>query len=424
MATVRVVVLNYNGGAVTLRCVEAVLAAGGDGHGLEVVVVDNASTDDVVASLRRDRPSVRVITNDRNEGFARGCNVAMADLHGVDFVALINNDAIVQPGWLGPLVAAAEPSDVGAVCAKLLLNLTARVVQVEAPVVHTVAGRPVGVGLASVSVAGVDVEGLRHDERFHAAPVDGVWWTRTPTASAWWPIACGDDSDDRNDSERALDVTVHLVAPSTSSVTVGDGVGAATWAVGPQGIDAPARLHGVRRIINSVGAELYEGWQGGDRGFLQPDLGQFDEQAEVFAWCGGAVLLKADYLRDVGLFDRSFFLYYEDFELSWRGRARGWRYLYEPTSVVLHEHMYSSGPGSEFHRYWSQRNRRLTLVLHAPARIALRAVVGAVVAAARRREWSALRVLPAVPAALRTRARLRRVRTVPPEDITRWMTTK
>jgi GT2 family glycosyltransferase len=351
----------------------------------------------------------------------------MADLHGVDFVALINNDAIVQPGWLGPLVAAAEPSDVGAVCAKLLLNLTARVVQVEAPVVHTVGGRPVGVGLASVSVAGVDVEGLRHDERFHAAPVDGVWWTRTPTASAWWPMPDSDDSNDSHDSEdseRALDVTVHLVAPSTSSVTVGDGVGAATWAVGPQGIDAPARLHGVRRIINSVGGELYEGWQGGDRGFLQPDLGQFDEQAEVFAWCGGAVLLKADYLRDVGLFDRTFFLYYEDFELSWRGRARGWRYLYEPTSVVLHEHMYSSGPGSEFHRYWSQRNRRLTLVLHAPARIALRAVVGAVVAAARRREWSALRVFPAVPGALRTRARLRRVRTVPPEDITRWMTTK
>jgi len=418
MATVRVVVVNYNGGAVTLRCVETLLAAGGDGHQVEVVVVDNASTsDDVVAVLRRDHPSVRVVTNEHNEGFARGCNVAMADLHGVDFVALINNDAIVQPGWLGPLVAAAEPADVGAVCPKLLLNLTARVVQVEAPVVHTVGTLPVGVGLASISVGGAEVEGVRYDERFHAVPVDGVHWTRMPTASAWWPTS---DADDGND----LDVAVQLLAPTTSSVTVGDGVGAATWAVGPQGIDAPARLHGVRRIINSVGGELYEGWQGGDRGFLQPDLGQFDEPAEVFAWSGGAVLLKAAHLRDVGLFDPTFFLYYEDFELSWRGRERGWRYVYEPTSVVLHEHMYSSGPGSAFHRYWSARNRRLTLVLHAPPRVALRAVVGVFVAVVRRREWSALRVLPALPSALRTRARLRRVRTVPTADITRWMTSK
>jgi GT2 family glycosyltransferase len=420
MATVRVVVVNYNGGAVTLRCVEAVLAAGVDGHQLDVVVVDNASTDDVVASLRRNHPSVRVITNSRNEGFARGCNVAMTDLHGVDFVALINNDAIVQPGWLGPLVAAAEPADVGAVCPKLLLNLTARVVHVEAPVVHSVGGHMVGVGLASISVGGVDVAGLRHDQRFHTAPVDGVRWTRTPTASAWWPTNAVDDGDDRGN----LDVTVHLVAPSTSSVTVGDGIGAATWAVGPQGIDAPARLHGVRRIINSVGCELYEGWHGGDRGFLQPDLGQFDQPAEVFAWSGGAVLLKAAYLRDVGLFDPTFFLYYEDFELSWRGRSRGWRYVYEPNAVVLHEHMYSSGQGSAFHRYWSARNRRLTLVLHAPARAALRAVVGVFVGVVRRREWSALRVLPALPSAVRRRLRLRRVRTVPTQEITRWMTSK
>jgi GT2 family glycosyltransferase len=192
----------------------------------------------------------------------------------------------------------------------------------------------------------------------------------------------------------------------------------------PQGIDAPARLPGVRRIINSVGAELYERWPGGDRGFLQPDLGQFAEPAEVFAWSGGAVLLKAAYLRDIGLFDPSFFLYYEDFELSWRGRSRGWRYMYEPAAVVLHEHMYSSGQGSAFHRYWSARNRRLTLVMHAPAPVAARAVAGAFVAVARRREWSGLRLLAALPSALRTRARLRRLRTAAPADVTRWMTSK
>ena len=52
---------------------------------------------------------------------------------------------------------------------------------------------------------------------------------------------------------------------------------------------------------------------------------EFDEPAEVFARCGGAVLLRPAYLADVGLFDERFFLYYEDTDLSWRGRGRGWR---------------------------------------------------------------------------------------------------
>ena len=43
----------------------------------------------------------------------------------------------------------------------------------------------------------------------------------------------------------------------------------------------------------------------------------------MFAWCGGAVLLRSDYLDDVGLFDERFFLYYEDTDLSWRGEDEG-----------------------------------------------------------------------------------------------------
>ena len=47
---------------------------------------------------------------------------------------------------------------------------------------------------------------------------------------------------------------------------------------------------------------------------------------DVQAWCGGAVLLRASYLADVGGFDERLFLYYEDVDLSMRGTERGWRY--------------------------------------------------------------------------------------------------
>jgi len=99
-------------------------------------------------------------------------------------------------------------------------------------------------------------------------------------------------------------------------------------------------------VVNNAGNVVRPGWNAHDRGFGDPDDGRWDTAGEVTAWCGGAVLLRADYLRDVGLFDERLFLYYEDVELSVRGARRGWRYWYEPTSVVLHAHAQSTRAGS------------------------------------------------------------------------------
>jgi N-acetylglucosaminyl-diphospho-decaprenol L-rhamnosyltransferase len=85
------------------------------------------------------------------------------------------------------------------------------------------------------------------------------------------------------------------------------------------------------------------------------------------------VLLRSDYLDDVGLFDERLFLYYEDLELSWRGTERGWRYRYVPESVVRHVHAASSVDGSALKRYYDERNHLVVLARHASARRALRA---------------------------------------------------
>jgi hypothetical protein len=130
-------------------------------------------------------------------------------------------------------------------------------------------------------------------------------------------------------------------------------------------------------VINNVGSNLYRFGFGGDRGFLERDAGQYEEPVEVFAWCGGAVLLRRAYLDDVGHFDEELFLYYEDTDLAWRGRLRGWRYQYVPTSVIRHRHAQSSGAWSPTFRFYTERNRMLVLAKNAPTRLALRAIVGA-----------------------------------------------
>ena len=130
-------------------------------------------------------------------------------------------------------------------------------------------------------------------------------------------------------------------------------------------------------VVNNAGSILVEGGYGADRGFQEVDRGQYDEPAEVFAWCGASALLRRAYIDDVGGFDERLFLYYEDFDLAWRGRARGWRYLYVPDSVVRHVHTASSVEGSARFDYYVERNRLLVHAKNAPAGYAAQVAFGA-----------------------------------------------
>ena len=114
---VQVVILNWNGATHLRRFLPTVVATVPEG--VEVVVADNGSTDDSVALLERDFPSVRLLRLDANYGFAEGYNRALAQLEADCFV-LLNSDVETPSGWLEPLIAAleAEP-DVAAVAPKL-----------------------------------------------------------------------------------------------------------------------------------------------------------------------------------------------------------------------------------------------------------------------------------------------------------------
>jgi hypothetical protein len=123
-------------------------------------------------------------------------------------------------------------------------------------------------------------------------------------------------------------------------------------------------------VINNAGSIVTEDGHGADRGWLEPDDGRYDEPTEVFAGCGAAVLLRAVYLGVGGRFVVRLFLYYEDLELSWRGRHR-WRYRYVPASVVHHDHSATAVEGSALAVHQNERNRLLVLTRHASPRLAL-----------------------------------------------------
>src|SRR5262249_10336643 len=103
---VSVVVVNYNGAEALAGGLTA-LAEDREGPPAEILVVDNASEDGSLAIADRvaeGRPGVRVLRSTANRGYAGAVNLALPEARG-DYVAVLNMDILVSPGWLEPLVA-------------------------------------------------------------------------------------------------------------------------------------------------------------------------------------------------------------------------------------------------------------------------------------------------------------------------------
>jgi hypothetical protein len=101
---VAVVILTWNGLKDLVTCLESFTAL--QYPNSEVIVVDNASADDTVATVRARFPWVRLIVNDDNLGYVGGNNVGIRDAltHGADYVFVLNNDTKVTPTVLTELV--------------------------------------------------------------------------------------------------------------------------------------------------------------------------------------------------------------------------------------------------------------------------------------------------------------------------------
>ncbi len=115
-----VIVVSYNAAADLDRCLRSLLAEQREDR--EIVVVDNGSTDGSPALVRERFPAVRLVENSVNRGFGSGANIGARLARGT-FLAFLNQDTTVEPGWADRLVDAlrADPT-VGLATSKILLR--------------------------------------------------------------------------------------------------------------------------------------------------------------------------------------------------------------------------------------------------------------------------------------------------------------
>lgn len=413
---VRCVVVNFNGGDLVDRCVASLLAEASPQIAVQVVVVDNASTDGSAARLAGtygDR--VHLVRNATNAGYV-AANVGMGRLEGLadpDHVALVNPDATLEPGCLAALVAALE-ADPTAGAAAPCMRFAHRFAEVELRAPAEPSGgdpRALAVQLWGVVATAPETPSLdtpsldtpapgAPDRLGQLAAGEGVgdveelgtrrfrWLGPTATLGVPVPLeATALTARLTLSSPRPKDVVLRVPAARGAPREV-------TVAVGPTPTTVEVSLDptlATDRIANA-GSQVFDDGAGADRGHFAPVGPPFDEPGEVFAWCGGGVLLRGDYLRDVGLFEPSLFLYYEDTDLSWRGRSRGWHYVYVPDALVRHVQGASGGAGSDRFVVSTTRNRIVVAVRNAPAPVARRAL-----AATLGELWSSLRHEVLVP---------------------------
>jgi len=320
---VSVVVVTWNGLALTVRCLDALRAQEVDGIELELVVVDNGSQDGTVGTIA-DQADVHLVALQDNLGFAGGVNAGVLASTG-DIVVLINNDAVAEPTFVSRLVA---------------------------PFAQASAAR-LGATTGRVVLSGSFAPADPHDDALVAH--DGARWMR-----------------------------------------VEDGI----------------------RLLNSTGNELTTSGNGRDRDWLAPADGDVTASAEVFGFNGGCAALRRTALDDVGPFEESFFMYYEDTDLSWRLRRRGWDVRHVADAGTVHDHAASSGTSSAFFLDHNERNRVLVALVHAPwpvvARASGRTLARTVLGPDRARRVRVVRtILARVPWALRRRRAVDRHARVP-----------
>lgn len=368
---VGIVVVNFHGDDRTVQCVEALTRSAWPADRLEIVVVDNGSSPSFPEQVRR--PGVRHLRAGGNVGFPAACNLGIDQLKThCDFVGLLNNDAVPAIDWLEPLVEAlTEDPGLGGVNPRILLaglfvRLTFRTTTRRAGGGDL---RQLGVQLSGVRVDGRDVDpelgtgfwGWEQDEstgRFS--------WT-SGHAIALLPLGAP------STSVGSVEVRLSSVlGPTWVEVDAGAGVVQVHAQEHPAWVTVGENVKSVR-LVNSTGVELRSDATCADRDYQALDSEVSEAAPGIFACSGAAALFRSAFLTDVGPMDEQFFLYYEDVDLCWRGRLRGWRFGYVASSIVTHEHSATVGSGSRLATHLASRNRLLTLTKVAPLGVAVSA---------------------------------------------------
>lgn len=112
------------------------------------------------------------------------------------------------------------------------------------------------------------------------------------------------------------------------------------------------------KVIWYAGGDFdWDNIYGTNRGVDEVDYGQYKKVEETDFATGACMFINARAIKEVGMFDKQYFMYLEDADLSHRAQKAGWKVLYTPCGHLWHKVAQSSGIGSKLNDYFITRNR-------------------------------------------------------------------
>ena len=121
-----------------------------------------------------------------------------------------------------------------------------------------------------------------------------------------------------------------------------------------------------KSFIDSTG-DLYTIWGlPYPRGRKEAVSDSYDDLVDIFGASGGASLYRVSMLKEIGLFDKDFFAYYEDIDISFRAQLAGWKVKYVPSAIAYHQIGATSSKIKGFTTYQTTKNLPWIIVKDVP----------------------------------------------------------
>lgn len=360
---VSVIILNYFGEKVIRKTVDSVIRSNFPKKKFEIIIVDNASKDKSLSIIKKIKNKyknfcIKTIYSSINLGFAGGNNLGIKIALG-KYIALLNNDCIVDKNWLSELYKAAEKDEkVFAVGSKI--NLYPRYLNLK-----------------------LNRENIQYVKKILLTKSNLITFTNDKSIPLNYFLKKDFEIEVPFDyfSDRYIELVIYyhtkiknnllrIINKSDQNIII-----SRKWKklIVKIKLSENLKKNSVSKIQN-FGNLIFQDGYGRDIGsivryhtqYYENDLNQYNKEVERYAACGAAVLYRKEVFKIIGLMNENYFMYYEDVDICEKARFYGFKTIYNPKAVVYHLHALSSKEWSDFFIYHAEKGRLLNIFFNFP----------------------------------------------------------
>jgi len=366
---------------------------------MEIILVDNNSSDDSVPFVLAHFPQVKIVQNTENLGFSGG-NIEGYKVARGKYIVLLNSDVTVDRNWLKRLVEKAKDPHIGVVASRLRYATPFIELLIESTAVprskvfRTTDHSPIGLLIEEVLCETEALsEMVYYKDGFYDRQSGEIITRRTKGNARLLLPFCLDLNKNSYkitlhglESAEDISIPVHLILNGKKIRSLDlkshDSIQIELMLLYEEVKDSFIWL-----VQNAGNVILHNGY-GKDRGsvvvmketeqkeFYEEESPYFLSEKELLSACGASCLIKRDVIENIGFLDGHYFMYYEDVEFCIRTWRAGWSIQYEPLSIGYHKHRATTGnEESAFFLHLVERNHLALVITHFPFKTVVQEVI-------------------------------------------------